>query len=117
MDDPHQPPRDDVRLLGTLLGDTLRAREGGPLFERVEQVRAIAKAAREGDDAQFGRLAELLNDWPLTAAVPIARAFAHFLTLANIAEQHHRVRRRRQYARHADRRPQPASCEEAFARL
>ena len=38
-------------------------------------------------------------------AVPVARAFSHFLTLANIAEQHHRVRRRRDYLRDAGRRP------------
>ena len=51
----------------------------------------------------------------LASAVPIARAFAHFLTLANIAEQYHRVRRRRDYARDAAHRPQPGSCEEYHA--
>ena len=40
-----------------------------------------------------------LRALPLEMAVPVARAFAHFLTLANIAEQHHRVRRRRDYLR------------------
>ena len=53
---------------------------------------------------------------PLDAAVPVARAFATFLTLANIAEQHHRIRRRRDYARDVGRRPQPGSCADAFAR-
>jgi phosphoenolpyruvate carboxylase len=115
--DPHKPLRDDVRLLGELLGDTLRAHEGDALFARVEQVRAMAKAARDGGEADFERLADLLRDLPLASAVPIAHAFAQFLTLANIAEQHHRVRRRRDYAREADRRPQPGSCDEAFARL
>ena len=41
---------------------------------------------------------------PLDAAVPVARAFAHFLNLANVAEQHHRVRRRRAYQRDPARR-------------
>jgi len=113
--DPHEPLRDDVRLLGELLGDMLRERDAA-LFERVEQVRAIAKRAGAGVDAEFDRLAQLLHELPLDAAVPIARAFAHFLTLANIAEQHHRVRRRRDYARTAER-PQPGSCDEVFARL
>ena len=115
--DPHAPLRDDVRLLGRLLGDTLRGREGDDLFALIERVRAIAKAARDGDREQFDRLADLLRDRPLAAAVPVARAFSHFLALANIAEQHHRVRRRREYARAPDRRPQPGSCEEAFPRL
>src|SRR5947207_1013233 len=115
--DPHAALRDDVRLLGGLLGDTLRAREGDAFFERVEEVRAIAKRAHEGERGQFDRLADLLRGLPLASAVPVARAFAHFLTLANIAEQHHRVRRRREYARAPERQPQPGSCEETFPRL
>jgi phosphoenolpyruvate carboxylase len=117
MHDTHAALRDDVRLLGELLGDTLRGREGHALFDRVEEVRAIAKRAHEGERDQFGRLADLLRGLPLASAVPVARAFAHFLTLANIAEQHHRVRRRREYARAPDRQPQPGSCEETFPRL
>jgi phosphoenolpyruvate carboxylase len=115
--DPHAALRDDVRLLGTLLGDTLRAREGDGLFALIERVRAMAKSAHEGDRGGFDRLSDLLRELPLSAAVPIARAFSHFLALANIAEQHHRVRRRREYARAPDRRPQPGSCDEAFPRL
>jgi phosphoenolpyruvate carboxylase len=115
--DPHKPLRDDVRLLGELLGDTLRAREGNALFAHVEHVRALAKAARDGDDDAFEQLTDLLRHLPLSSTVPIARAFAQFLTLANIAEQHHRARRRRDYARHPDRRAQPGSCEETFPRL
>jgi phosphoenolpyruvate carboxylase len=115
--DPHAALRDDVRLLGTLLGDTLRAREGDEFFAQIERVRAMAKAAHEHDREQFDRLADLLRDLTLGAAVPIARAFSHFLALANIAEQHHRVRRRREYARAPERRPQPGSSDEAFPRL
>jgi len=114
--DPHKPLRDDVRLLGELLGETLRALEGEELFARVEEVRALAKRAHAGDAAAFESLADRLADMPIAAAVPIARAFSHFLTLANIAEQHHRVRRRRDYARDRVHAPQPGSCAEAFAR-
>jgi phosphoenolpyruvate carboxylase len=115
--DPHKPLRDDVRLLGELLGDVLRAHEGEGLLERVEGVRALAKRAHGGDPGAFEELADRLRDVPISAAVPVARAFAHFLTLANIAEQHHRVRRRRDYARDPGQRPQPGSCADAFARL
>jgi phosphoenolpyruvate carboxylase len=53
----------------------------------------------------------------LDIALPVARAFTHFLHLANIAEQHHRIRRRRAYQRDPHARPQRGSCEEGFARL
>jgi phosphoenolpyruvate carboxylase len=112
-----QPLRDDVHLLGDLLGETLRAQEGVELFEMVERVRALAKSGRAGNAADFDRLAELLASQPTDAALPVARAFAHFLNLANIAEQHHRVRRRREYQRDPDAPPQPGSCEEVFGRL
>jgi phosphoenolpyruvate carboxylase len=101
------PLSDDIHLLGDLLGETLRAQEGDALFELVEQVRALAKA---------GRFDELASQ-PAHLGLPVARAFAHFLNLANIAEQHHRIRRRREYQRDPEAPPQPGSCDEVFGRL
>ena len=115
--DPHEPLRDDVRLLGGLLGETLRAREGAALYEIVERVRALSKSGRAGSDRDLDVLADLLRTLPVESAVPVARAFSHFLTLANIAEQHHRVRRRREYLRNPNAAPQRGSCDETFARL
>src|SRR5688500_16389655 len=116
--DPHKPLRDDVRLLGELLGETLRRDEGLTLFERVERVRALAKLTRTGTgDDDFETLAAELKAIPVDAALPVARSFAHFLNLANIAEQHHRVRRRREIEREPGGRPQQASIEEALPRL
>ncbi|MDQ3486210.1 MAG: phosphoenolpyruvate carboxylase [Acidobacteriota bacterium] len=117
MNDPHKPLRDDVRLLGELLGDTLRTLEGDSIYQIVEQVRATAKAARDGDEDAFRHLADDLASLPLDAALPVARAFAHFLNLANIAEQHHRIRRRREYQRDPHSKPQRGSCDDAFGRL
>src|SRR3954465_7749443 len=115
--DPHERLRDDVRFLGGVLGDTLRLREGSALFEIVERVRALSKSGRGGSDRDLDALAELLRGLPVESAVPIARAFSHFLTLANIAEQHHRVRRRRAYLRDPEAAPQRGSSEETFSRL
>ena len=119
--DPHRALRDDVRLLGELLGETLRRQEGQPLFERVERVRALAKRTRVSSPATgndgFETLAAELRAMPVESVLPIARSFAHFLNLANVAEQHHRVRRRRAYQRDPRARPQPASIEEALPRL
>jgi phosphoenolpyruvate carboxylase len=115
--DPHKPLRDDVSMLGEMLGETLRDREGTALYETVERVRRIAKAARQRGEPAIAELEGQLRTLPLDMAVPVARAFSHFLTLANIAEQHHRVRRRRDYLKDASSAPQQASFAETFARL
>jgi phosphoenolpyruvate carboxylase len=115
--DPHKPLRDDVRLLGELLGQTLQAHAGRALFERVERVRALAKSGRSGHEHDFRVLADELRQMSTDEALPVARAFTHFLHLANIAEQHHRIRRRRQYRADPDAPPQRGSCEDGFARL
>ncbi len=115
--DPHKALRDDVRLLGELLGETLQLRGEPGLFETVERVRTLAREARRGDDRDFRQLALLLALLPVESALPLARAFAHFLNLANVAEQHHRIRRRRAYLREPNAPPQRGSCEETFARL
>jgi phosphoenolpyruvate carboxylase len=116
--DPHQPLRDDVRLLGELLGFVLREHEGEQLYESVERVRETAKRARKsGEIADFDTVAELLREMPIRSARTVARAFAHFLHLANIAEQHHRVRRRRDHARDSSGQAQRGSCTETFQRL
>jgi phosphoenolpyruvate carboxylase len=114
--DPHKPLRQDVRLLGELLGDTLRERGGRQLFETVEQVRNLAKATHTGERS-LADLTNVLASLPVESAIPLARAFTHFLNLANVAEQHHRIRRRRVYQREPESAPQRGSCEETFARL
>src|SRR5262245_52408005 len=117
-DDPHRPLRDDVRLLGRLLGETLRTHGGTGLFETVERVRMLSKASRAaGKQGKFNDLASLLSQLPVESATPLARAFSHFLNLANVAEQHHRIRRRRAYLADPKSPPQPGSCRETFARL
>ncbi|MGE0447221.1 MAG: phosphoenolpyruvate carboxylase, partial [Vicinamibacterales bacterium] len=115
--DPHRSLRDDVRLLGALLGETVRAREGVDVFRAVERVRALAKSSRAGDAAGAEELTRTLTGLPVEVALPLARAFSHFLNLANVAEQHHRIRRRRTYQRDASAAPQRGSCAETFPRL
>ncbi len=116
MNSPHAPLHADVRLLGELLGVTLREQEGVTLFETVEHVRALAKDARAGRVA-LDELTRTLHALSVPEALTVARAFAHFLALANIAEQHHRIRRRRDYLRAPDQAPQRGSLAESFPRL
>ena len=120
VEDAHKPLRDDVRLLGTLLGETLIRQDGEGLYRRVERVRACAKRARREGDRRaeaFRDLSKELAAMPVDAAVPVARAFSQFLNLANVAEQYHRIRRRRAHQRETAARPQPGSLEETLSRL
>lgn len=103
-------------MLGELLGATLREQEGDDLFETVEHVRALAKDARAGRVSRE-ELTATLRDLTVPESLTVARAFAHFLGLANIAEQHHRIRRRRDYQRAPDQPPQRGSLTESFTRL
>jgi phosphoenolpyruvate carboxylase len=84
--------RDDVRTLGALLGEVLKEQAGHSLYERVEQVRALSKRARGGDEKAAESLSNVLAELPVGEALPVARAFSLFLMLANIAETHHRLR-------------------------
>jgi phosphoenolpyruvate carboxylase len=115
-EDSQKPLRDDVRRLGTLLGEMLVRQEGEDLYRRVERVRAFAKEARRRSNG-FHDLAGELASMPLDAAVPVARAFAQFLHLANVAEEYHRIRRRRAHQRDPLAGPQPHSLEDTLTRL
>ena len=114
--DPHAPLRADVRLLGDLLGQTLVEQGGPALLERVEAIRRASKAARAGDASARAALDSLLGGLDLEQMSAVARAFASFLSLANIAEQHHRIRRRRDHEAEGDR-PQPGSLDASLGGL
>lgn len=87
--------REDVHLLGELLGETFRAERGADFLAKIERIRKGAKAARRGSLAGAQQLAETLDALAEDELLPVARAFNQFLNLANIAEQYHRIRRRR----------------------
>ncbi|NJD25517.1 MAG: phosphoenolpyruvate carboxylase [Betaproteobacteria bacterium] len=94
--DKDEPLRDDVRLLGRILGDTVREQEGEDVFGVVERVRQTAvRFARDGDPAARAELAALLDPLPRDTTQAVVRAFSYFLQLANIAEDEHHIRRRR----------------------
>src|SRR5262245_57528220 len=86
-DDKDEPLREDIRLLGRLLGDTLREQEGDGLFELVEGIRRSAlRFRRDGDLGGRASLESLLGTLDVEAANRVVRAFTFFSQLANIAE-------------------------------
>jgi phosphoenolpyruvate carboxylase len=92
------PLRDDIRLVGRVLGDVVREQAGPEIFDIVEGVRRQAVGMRRhggGDDA----LAQRLSALPLPDALHVIRAFGYFSLLVNIAEDVHTNRRRRHHRR------------------
>lgn len=94
MSELHPLLRENVRLLGSLVGDNVKEQYGQELFDLVEAVRQAAKADRDvpvGDASE--ELVNVLSGLSDEQLVPLSRAFNQFLNLANIAEQYHAVRR------------------------
>lgn len=116
--DKDRPLRDDIRLLGDLLGHTLKAQCGEKLFDLEEDVRLTCKKLRQNFDPKLEkRLLAKLGRLDLKSAIHLIRAFATYLQLANSAEEYHRTRRRRQWQRLRPDSPQPGSLVETLLRL
>ena len=95
--DDDAPLREDIRLLGRVLGDTLRAQEGDAAFEMIERIRTLAVGSRRIEDLRARQSLEaVLNALSRDETVSVVRAFSYFSHLANIAEDHHLARRRRE---------------------
>ena len=91
---------EDIRLLGRLLGDTIRAYEGEATYALVEEIRQLAVASRrEEDTASRRKLSATLDSLTTEQAVAVVRAFSYFSLLANIAEDRHHIRRDRDHRR------------------
>ena len=84
--------RQDVRLLGELLGRVIAEHRGEAFVDRIETIRALAKRARAGRGADWERLSAALAALPEDTLADIARAFNQFLNLANIADQRQAAR-------------------------
>ncbi|NNL71265.1 MAG: phosphoenolpyruvate carboxylase, partial [Acidimicrobiia bacterium] len=83
--------RADIRRLGTNLGETLVRQSGAELLELVEEVRAITKRLRSGEESDASELEEVLSGLDLDTTINLVRAFSAYFFLANVAEQTHRV--------------------------
>ena len=79
--------RDNVRLLGDLLGKTLIKHEGEAIFQKVEGIRSLAKSLAKNDAEDYEPLIEQLESLKDDEILPIVRAFNQFLNLSNIADQ------------------------------
>ena len=85
--DEDQLLRQDIRLLGRILGDTIREHAGSSTFTLVEGIRRTAIEYRSGRErASLGRLERTIAALDQSQAKNVVRAFSYFHQLANIAE-------------------------------
>ncbi len=120
--DTHQeklaPLRRDVHFVGELLGQVLIQQEGRAFFDIEERIRKLAiRARRAGAGRGDAQLRRLLAHLPLATAEKIIRAFSVYFQLVNLAEETHRLRRKRHYETLPGFHPQRGSIEDVVHRL
>ena len=113
-DEKDVPLREDIRLLGRILGDTVREQEGEQVFELVEQIRrASIRFHRDNEIGARRELEATLDSLNADQTLAITRAYSYFSHLANIAEDQHHIRRNRAHAI-AGSAPRPGSLPTRF---
>ena len=113
------PLRQDIRLLGRILGDTIRQQQGVAVFTTIERIRRTSiQFRRNKDDDARAELAAILNNLSHARTIEVVRAFSFFSHLANIAEDQHHLRRIRAHARNRNKfGPMPGTIAHALARI
>ena len=95
-EDKDAPLREDIRLLGRLLGDTVRDQQGESSFDLIERIRQTSVRFRRDDDLTARRELEgILDALSREQTIQVVRAFSYFSHLSNIAEDQHHIRRSR----------------------
>jgi phosphoenolpyruvate carboxylase len=97
FEDKDQALRDDVRTLGTMVGDLIREQGGEELFEFVENARRRSIRRREDNEKPGEELAKLVENLDPDRALQVIRSFSTYFQMVNTAEKVHRIRRRREY--------------------
>ncbi len=110
-----EPMREDIRLLGTILGDTVREQKGEDVFDLVERARVESFRVRRSEIDRT-ELAGMFEGIDIHKAIPVIRAFTHFALLANVAEDIHRERRRAVHLE-AGEPPQDSSLAATYRKL
>ena len=110
-----EPMREDIRLLGTILGDTVREQNGDEVFALVERARVASFRVRRSE-IERAEVAHMFEGIDIHQAIPVIRAFSHFALLANLAEDIHRERRRAIHVAAGDP-PQDSSLAATYDKL
>ncbi len=96
------PLRNDVRVLGGLVGEVLAEQHGDEFLQLVEAVRRAAINRREHKTGAEDELKQLLTGKDVESIDRLVRAFSVYFQVVNLAEKVHRIRRRRDYLRRGE---------------
>lgn len=110
-----EPMRADIRMLGAILGDTVREQNGEEVFDLVERARVESFRVRRSE-IDRNEVSRMFDGIDIRQAIPVIRAFTHFALLANVAEDIHRERRRSIHVA-AGEPPQDSSLAATYAKL
>ena len=110
-----EPMREDIRLLGAILGETVRDQNGDTVFDLVERARVESFRVRRSE-IDRDDIVSLFDGIDVHQAIPVIRAFTHFALLANVAEDIHRERRRAVHEA-AGEPPQDSSLAATYLKL
>ncbi|WP_347550095.1 phosphoenolpyruvate carboxylase [Pseudalkalibacillus hwajinpoensis] len=114
----HVALRRDINMLGSLLGDVLVQHGGKELLDMVEAIREKTKSLRqEAKPETSNELKQTIQELQSPMREQVIRAFALYFHLVNIAEQNHRIRRRRDYQMLEEDQSQPGSIPYAISLL
>ena len=85
---PTKSLRDDVRLLGNILGNVIKKQEGQTFFNLVEKIRKLSKANRVNIKQQdsYKKISKTLSQISPSNTYKLTRAFSHFMNFINLAE-------------------------------
>ncbi|WP_163932187.1 phosphoenolpyruvate carboxylase [Paraferrimonas sp. SM1919] len=83
--------KSNVNIMGQILGDTMKEHLGQEFLDKIEAIRAEAKAARQGESGAQQQMLDLLTSIPDNQLAHVVKAFSQFLNLANLAEQFHGI--------------------------
>jgi phosphoenolpyruvate carboxylase len=109
----YQSMLEDIRLLGRVLGDTVRDQEGADVFDLVERIRQTSvRFHRDEDKLARRELEGILDSMSIAETLRIVRAFSYFSHLANIAEDQNNIRQMR--SRGPGGAPRPSTLEQTL---
>ena len=116
FEDKDQALRDDVRMLGAMIGELIAEQGGEELFEFVETARLRSIRRREENEKSGEELSALIKNLDPTFALSVIRSFSTYFQMVNTAEKVHRIRRRREYLRDVGQN-QPGGLEDILIKL
>lgn len=89
------PLREDVNLVGRIVGEMLREQRGDAFLAQVEDIRRAAIHRRERPPHGTNALKRQLTGLSESTISDLARAFSAYFQVVNLAEKVHRIRRTR----------------------